>query len=216
MSFISCFIAFFVRMLRIDGFRIAQASLALLSLNRIWPRHCPLNIPIWHWPIPNHSQYCPSLLPSLCSLENRRQILSNPYLLLVSGDYLKLQLLTKASNYCFTVISTLQSVVGKLNVSHWESPIVDGKSSFTSTCNTLAISTKVPNDGWLRLVHHFYMVTSPLPSCSASHLLVLCFSTKTTLILFRPLLFIERKFNAPPKVLLLQVKNEEGVVKLRF
>lgn len=105
-------------MLRIDGFHIAQTSLALLSLNRIWP----LNIPIWHWPIPNHSQYCPSLLPSLCFLENRRQILSNPYLLLVSGDYLKLQLLTKASNYCFTVISTLQSVVGKLNVSHWWVP----------------------------------------------------------------------------------------------
>ena len=67
------------------------------------------------------------------------------------------------------------------------SSLIDHKRSLVSTCSTFAISTNVSNDGCVRLVHHFEIVASPLPSCSASHLFVRCCSAKTTFILFNPL-----------------------------
>ena len=82
---------------------------------------------------------------------------------------------------------SVQELSKKLGIS--DSWIVDCKRSLTSTCSTLAISTSVSNEGCARFVHHFEMVASPLSSCSASHLLVHCFSARTTLIRFNPLFF---------------------------
>ena len=55
--------------------------------------------------------------------------------------------------------------------------------SLMSTSNNLAISKKVSMLGCDVLVHHLETVAGSLPNVSASHLLVLFFSTKTTLIL---------------------------------
>lgn len=91
--------------------------------------------------------------------------------------------------------------------------MVDCRRSLTSTCNTLAISTRVSNDGWLRLVHHWDMVTSHLPSHSASHLLVLRCSTRTTLI---RLTFTTHNGFCAPKVNRFPENSEQGQIDVAF
>lgn len=54
-----------------------------------------------------------------------------------------------------------------------------------SMFNNLAILMRLSMSGWLLFVHHFEMVVSSLPSCSASHLFVRFFSTSTTFSLFK-------------------------------
>ena len=53
-------------------------------------------------------------------------------------------------------------------------------NSFISTSSSFAIFSKVSILGWEVLVHHLEMVAGSFPSVSASHLLVLFFSTRTT------------------------------------
>lgn len=54
-----------------------------------------------------------------------------------------------------------------------------------STSRHLAISTNVATFGCALLVHHLETVAGSFPIFSASHLLVLFFSTKTTLMRFK-------------------------------
>ena len=58
-------------------------------------------------------------------------------------------------------------------------------SSLFSQPNSSAILSNVWRSGCDVLVHHLLTVEIFLPNCSANHLLVLFFSTRTTLILFR-------------------------------
>ena len=53
-----------------------------------------------------------------------------------------------------------------------------------SIFNSDAILTSISSEGCILLEHHRETVASFFPTCSASHLPVLPFSTKTTLILF--------------------------------
>ena len=58
------------------------------------------------------------------------------------------------------------------------------KSSFKSTSSRSAIFNIHARSGWEEFVHHLLTVEGLTPSCSASHLLVRFFSTRTNLILF--------------------------------
>ena len=63
-------------------------------------------------------------------------------------------------------------------------------NSFTLTLSNSAILNNISNPGCVLLLHHFEMVEGSLHSCSASHLLVFFFSTKTTLIRFKSSLIL--------------------------
>ena len=61
-----------------------------------------------------------------------------------------------------------------------------------------AIFANVCRSGWCMLVHHLLTVTAETPNCSASHLLVFWFSTRTTFSRLRgfSLIFIKLKSSA--------------------
>lgn len=62
--------------------------------------------------------------------------------------------------------------------------------SLTVTPRHFAISTRFSKFGCALLVHHLEIVAGSLPNCSASHLLVLFFSARTTFSRFRSLFSI--------------------------
>ena len=55
-------------------------------------------------------------------------------------------------------------------------------NSFNSTSRSFEILMYVSIGGWHALVHHLETVVGAHPNCSASHLLVLFFSARTTFI----------------------------------
>ena len=57
-------------------------------------------------------------------------------------------------------------------------------SSLISTSSKSAIFNRQATSGWEVLVHHLLTVDGFTPNCSANHLLVRFFSTRTNLILF--------------------------------
>ena len=58
------------------------------------------------------------------------------------------------------------------------------KSSSAITSRRISIRMSVSRGGWASFVHHLLTVDGAIFSCSDSHLLVRCFSTRTTLIRF--------------------------------
>ena len=73
-------------------------------------------------------------------------------------------------------------------------------SRFSHPINS-AILANVCRSGWCILVHHLLTVTGETPSCSASHLLVFWFSTRTTLSLLRGLSFIFIKLKSSANII---------------
>ena len=74
--------------------------------------------------------------------------------------------------------------------------------SLLFTSSNFAIWSIVCKSGWDFCEHHLLTVQVDFPNCSANHLLVRCFSAKTTLILFRSLILsIDKKLNFDAKLI---------------
>lgn len=73
-------------------------------------------------------------------------------------------------------------------------------SRFSHPINS-AILANVCKSGWCILVHHLLTVTAETPNCSANHLLVFWFSTRTTLSLLRGLSFIFIKLKSSANII---------------
>jgi hypothetical protein len=92
-------------------------------------------------------------------------------------------------------ISSLMSSDFKLR--HFYSVI---SSRFSHPINS-AILANVCKSGWCMLVHHLLTVTAETTNCSANHLLVFWFSTRTTLSRLRGLSFIFIKLNSSANII---------------
>ena len=74
--------------------------------------------------------------------------------------------------------------------------------SLLFTSSNFAIWSMVCKSGCDFCEHHLLTVQVDFPNCSANHLLVRCFSVRTTLILFRSLILsIDKKLNFDTKLI---------------